>query len=597
MVRILVTLTLVFLSTACASAPASAPVAAAPAAVSTTDLSHYDQLVIVGTNDFHGYLRPVEAALSGEKVVLGGAEWFAGHVRILEKKFGDRLILLDAGDMFQGTMESNLFLGKSVVDFYNELPYRAAAIGNHEFDYGDVKRSGPDRLGALKARLRQAKFPFVQANIFIAGTDRPWREANLTPSALFQAGGYKVGVIGLTTTSTPAKTLPLNVRQLEFRDFVQPTIKEARALRARGADIVIALAHEGGEKPGDPINEFLRELPPGTVDAAVTGHTHTEIHQLVHGVPVIQSKTRGLFFGRIDLFVNKATRKLEPSLTKLQPMHWICGTWFKNEEQCDHKGARDHIAAGTTKVADYLPLRKVTYEGEEVVPDARVREVLAPYFKKTDERKTEVLAQVSRDFDAYPSGETEMGDLWIRAFRWKFPKARVAYLNGGGFRRRFYKGPLTYGDLFEVHPFDNFAVEVRMNGKQLKDLIRVGVSGSNAIPSLYGLKVTYHGGQNPAYQRDVNGDGVNEAWEEDRLASLTWEDTGKPVEDNEEFWLATNDYLVAGGDSLRHVFGSIPMSKRNYLDITQRDVAAEYLRANRGLSLPLKEKSRIEKIE
>ncbi|MET5012488.1 hypothetical protein AAHH80_35355, partial [Burkholderia pseudomallei] len=80
--------------------------------------------MIVGTNDFHGYLRTVESELGGEKVLIGGAEWFAGHVRILEKKYGDRLVLLDGGDMFQGTMESNLFLGKSVVDFYNLLPYR-----------------------------------------------------------------------------------------------------------------------------------------------------------------------------------------------------------------------------------------------------------------------------------------------------------------------------------------------------------------------------------------------------------------------------------------------------------------------------------------
>jgi hypothetical protein len=69
------------------------------------------------------------------------------------------------------------------------------------------------------------------------------------------------------------------------------------------------------------------------------------------------------------------------------------------------------------------------------------------------------------------------------------------------------------------------------------------------------------------------------------------------VEDKEEFWVATNDYLVSGGDSLRHVFGHIPMSKRNYLDLTQRDVGAEYLRANPGLSLPFEEKPRIEKIE
>ncbi|RYZ97652.1 MAG: hypothetical protein EOP11_21760 [Proteobacteria bacterium] len=361
--------------------------------------------------------------------------------------------------------------------------------------------------------------------------------------------------------------------------------------------MIIVLAHEGGDQPGEPIYEFLRQLPRGTIDAAVTGHTHTEIHRVINGVPVIQSKTRGVYFGRMDLYVNKSTRKIEPALTKIHPMHWICGTWFKNEEQCDHKSARDRMARGTTKAADFLPLRPATYEGEIVRPDPAVREVLNPYFKKTDERKTEVLGQASRDFETYATGESEMGDLWVKAFRWKFPQARAIYLNGGGFRRRFYKGAITYGDLFEVHPFDNFAVAVKMNGRQFKDFVRVGVSGGNAIPSLYGIKVVYHGGQNPAYRRDVNHDGKFEEWETDRLASLTWEDTGKPVEDKEEFWVATNDYLVSGGDSLRHVFEGIPMSKRNYLDLTQRDVGAEYLRANPGLSMPFDEKPRVEQID
>ena len=588
-------------STACASAPPPAAAAAsvAPPAkteVSSADPNKYDQLVIVGTNDFHGYLRPVEGSFSGEKVVLGGAEWFAGYVHVLEQKYGDHLVLLDAGDLFQGTMESNLVLGKSVIDFYNLLPYRAAAVGNHEFDYGDIKRGGPDRLGALKVRMRQAKFPFVQANIFLAGTDRLWREQNLAPTALFEAGGYKVGVIGLSTTTTPAKTLPRNVESLEFRDLYKPALEQAKNLRAQGADFVILLTHEGGEKDGQPINELLRQLPPGTVDAAVTGHHHSEIHAFVHGVPVIQSKTRGIYFGRIDLFVDKTTRKLVPSLTKIHPMHMICGTWYRGDEDCDLKAARDQVTAGTRKVADFLPLRAPRYEGEEIKPDLRVREAMVPYFKKADLRRSEVLGTAARDFDMHPSGESEMGDVWVRAFRWKFPKARVVYLNGGGFRRRFYKGPLTYGDLFEVHPFDNFAVELTINGRQLKDLMRVGVSGAQTMPSIFGVKATYHSSPSPSYRRDVNGDGKFDTWEDDRLVSLVWESNGQPVKDDEEFLIATNDYLVSGGDNLQHVFGSVPMSKRNYLDIVQRDIAAEYLRTHRGISLPLGEKPRIQAV-
>ncbi len=561
------------------------------------DPERYDHLVILGTNDFHGYLKPVVTEVEGNPVTLGGAEWFAGYVRVMERKYGDRLILLDGGDLFQGTMESNLFLGKPVVDFYNLLPYRAAAVGNHEFDYGPRKKGDPDRLGAFKDRMAEAKFPFVQANIFWKQNKKWWKEKNLFPSVMVKAGNYKVGIIGLTTQSTPAKTLPKNVERLEFRDFLEPTLQEAKKLRAQGADLILITTHEGGEKPGEPLYELLGKLPPGTVDAVVSGHAHAEVNEMVFGVPVIQSKARGLHFGRIDLYVQKETRKVDPQHTKIHPMHWICGTWFQNQEGCDAKKAKDDLKAGKEKIRNLFPLRAPLYEGQEVQPDLQVRSVLEPYFAQTEETKKEKLGEASRDFEYLPSGENEMGFLFLEAFQNAFPFARVIFHNGGGIRRKIFKGDITYGDLYEVHPFDNFAVALKMKGKQLKDLVRLGVSGANSIPVLRGVKVTYFGDDQEKYLRDVNRDGKKENWERDRLDTLVWEKSLEPVKDDEEFWLATNDYLASGGDNTAHIFGSIPESQRKYLDLTQRDVVAEYLRKNPQLLLPKKEDMRILRVK
>jgi 5'-nucleotidase len=550
------------------------------------DLTKYDQIVIVGTNDFHGYLRPWEGKFAGAKVVSGGAEWFAGHVGILQKHYGDHLVLLDAGDIFQGTMESNNFRGKSTLAYYNLLPYRAAAVGNHEFDYGPLERGGKDRLGTLKARIGEAKFPFVQANIFWKGTDRLWTEKNLHPSVMIEAAGHKIGIIGLTTITTPAKTLPMNVERLDYRALAPAAITEARKLRAAGAELVFITAHEGGEHPGEPIYELLHELPKGTVDAVVSGHSHTEIHELVNGVPVIQSKTRGVYFGRIDLFVDKQTGKVNPALTRIHGMHPICGVWFANYESCDTKFARDLVEAGRAKESDFVPVRTVTYEGEEVKPDLKVRAALAPYFRRVDKATAEVLGEVSQDFQSYPSGETQMGSLFLRAYHWKYPQAKVIYLNGGGIRRPFLKGPMLYRDLFEVHPFDNYVALVKINGKQLRSLIEVGVSGAQKIPAIWGIRATYHTGFKPEYERDVNGDGRKDGWERNRLVSLTW-DSGKPVQDTDEFWLATIDFLVTGGDNSDVAFGSLPPKRKKFFDETSRDPVAEYLRAHKGIRLPL----------
>lgn len=559
---------------------------------SVPNAERHTQLVIVGTNDFHGYLRPWEGKFGGDHVVSGGAEWFAGHVRVLEKKFGDRLVLLDAGDIFQGTMESNLFKGESTMAYYNLLPYRAAAVGNHEFDYGPIVKNNPDRLSAIRARIQQAKFPFVQANIFLRGTNNLWREKNLHPSVIVQAGGYKVGIMGLTTITTPVKTIPQNVSPLEFRALLPAALAEAQTLRREGADLVLLTTHEGGEKPGEPLYELLHALPKGTFDAVVSGHSHSEIHEFVNGVPVIQSKTRGVFFGRIDLFVDRTTRKVDASLTKIHDIHPICGVWFRNMESCDTKLARDLITAGKSKEADFVPVRKVIYEGEEVKADLPVRGALAPFFQKIDRISAEKLATAKRDFETFASGETEMGTLFTRAFHWKYPQAKVVYLNGGGIRRPFLKGDMKYSDLFEVHPFDNYVALVKITGKQLRSILEIGVSGAQKIPSVYGVRAEYRAGDRPEYWRDLNGDGRKDFWERNRLVSLTW-DNGKPVKDTEEFWVATIDFLVNGGDNQDSVYDSIPANRKNYTEQPSRDVVAEYLRAHKGIALPTNDQARL----
>ncbi|MGZ3685920.1 MAG: bifunctional metallophosphatase/5'-nucleotidase [Bdellovibrionota bacterium] len=561
----------------------------------------YDEIVVVGTNDFHGYLRPTITSVGGEKVIQGGASWFAGYVDILQRKFGDHLVLLDAGDMYQGTMDSNMFKGKSVEDFYNLLPYRAVAIGNHEFDYGPLKKGGKDVRATIKLRMRESTHPFVQANIFYRKGGRPWTEKNLQPSVMVNAGGYKVGIIGLTTTHTAGTTLPQNVADLEFREFAPVALSEAQKLRARGADFVFITTHEGdGNKPSDPIAKMLASLPPGTVDAVVSGHSHTEAHLLVNGVPVIQSRTQGKYFGRIDFFVNKETHKIEPSLTHIYDMQPVCGTWFQNSNSCDAKVVNDKIIATKVKLSDVLPLRAPVYEGEAVKLSQSVEAVLAPYLAKADAERKEVLGEAKSDFERYPSGENQVGTLILDAFHDRFPQAKVVYMNGGGIRRMLTKGPITYGDLYETSPFDNFATLLKFTGKQLKELVKVHTSGAHGVPAVWGIKINYFNREDPAFDRDVNGDGKKEKWERDRLdpkTGVVWEKTGKPVGDKETFWLATVDYLAAGGDNTAHVFDQIPANKRKYFDVGPRDLMAEYLRKNPGIELPRTEEMKIHGIK
>ena len=230
-------------------------------------------LSIVGTSDLHGRLEVLPA--------FGGYLANLRRARARQGDGGGAVLLVDAGDMFQGTIASNLAEGAPVVKAYGALGYAAVAVGNHEFDFGPVGvaptagRPGDDPRGALKARAAEAPFPFLAANLIDSATGAPpappW--PNVRPTALVTVGGLKVGLVGVTTAATARTTLAANFVGLATRPLAPAIAEAARALRRQGATIVVAMAHAGGECKSfdDPTRWRLRggrrDLP-GRPDAA-----------------------------------------------------------------------------------------------------------------------------------------------------------------------------------------------------------------------------------------------------------------------------------------------------------------------------------------
>jgi 2',3'-cyclic-nucleotide 2'-phosphodiesterase (5'-nucleotidase family) len=163
-----------------------------------------NEIVVVSTNDFHA--------------ALDRAEGLASVIRDQRKKYGQRMVYVDAGDQFQGSLEGNVSKGKAVVEFFNLLQLDAAALGNHELDYGpDVPqrvlvRKGEDGMGAFKERAREANYPFLSANLIVdppvqceIGTpncNAIGQKTVLPTSRIIERGGQKIGIIGVTTPVT-----------------------------------------------------------------------------------------------------------------------------------------------------------------------------------------------------------------------------------------------------------------------------------------------------------------------------------------------------------------------------------------------------------
>ncbi|QDF06784.1 bifunctional metallophosphatase/5'-nucleotidase [Myxococcus xanthus] len=513
------------------------------------------RITLVGINDFHGQVEPHRTPLKdGQVVEEGGAATLAAYVARLRAANPGGVVLLDAGDMFQGTLPSNLTEGAVVVDVYNHLGVDAAAIGNHEFDYGPVgpgsmaQRPGDDALGALKARIGQARFPMLSANLRDASTGaRPAWTGN-DGTYLMKVKGVKVGIIGLSTEATPKVTNPANVSSLRFLPLAPAALEASRSLRARGAEVVVVVAHAGGKcadlsNPRDTsscdegdaeILSMLKRLPPGTVDAIVAGHTHQTMGHFFAQVPIIETTGLARSLGVVELFVDPDSRRILPERTRIQAAIPLCAKVDATQGTCDGRRLRNE---------SQVRLEPASFMAEPVVPDAQVAPLLAPALELAREAQNRQLGLVAAT--PLARGYTEegaLGNLVADVLR-ASANADVGLMNPGGVRADLPAGPLTFGQVFEVLPFDNTVAVVTLTGPELSRLLHLAYGNDmGSVFAVSGLEVTLERCPGPGRFSGVALSG------------------GQPlvVDPRKMYRVALPDFLARGGDGLEPLLSTVP---------------------------------------
>jgi 5'-nucleotidase len=471
-------------------------------------------ITVVATNDVHGHVTQLP--------LLGG---YLQVLRALRKQDGGAVLLLDAGDIMQGTLESNLVEGAVTIRAFNALGYAAAAVGNHEFDYGPSGAQAvpltpsDDPLGALRARAQEAQFALLSANARNRdGTAFPVTQVK--PSLMLEVQGVRVGIVGGMTKDALTQTQPPNVAELMLDDLTTSVAAEARSLRSRGASIVIALVHAGGEchdtaRPDDlsscddaaEIFGLARKLSATDVDLIIGGHTHAAVAHHVNGIPVIESMSNGRAFGRVDLRVDRSTGRVLSHT--IAPPHALC------------PDALDAKMCATE-----------TYEGAPVERDAAVSAAIAPDLANAAAMRTRLLGVTVRGaFKKLSKVESPLGNLVADLMRGALPGADAAINNGGSLRASLPKGPLTYGDFFEMTPFDNSTATLRISARELGDLIARNLQTDRGFLALSGLRAKAH-----------CVDGV--------LKVDLKRPSGRRLPDTTLLTVVTSDYLATGGDAL-----------------------------------------------
>ena len=502
-------------------------------------------VTILGTNDWHGRIERLAA--------------YAGHIAIVRaeaKKIGSAVVVVDAGDMFQGTLESNLVEGKSVVQAFNALGMDAVAIGNHEFDFGPAgalsipSSAKDDARGALKARAKEANFPFLAANLIDDVTGKAVAWPNVKPSHLVHAGGgVKVGIIGVTTKDTAFTTSSANFKGLRTASLRETIASEAHALRQRGAHVIVVAAHAGGkcDKTDNPTDtssctlddeafQLAHSLPAGLVDVIVAGHTHATVAHIVNGIPVIESWSNGRGFGRVDLEVNLKGKDHTAKLVKIHQPQKLC--------------VDDD--APTCTPGEYL--------GQTVHIDQRIAAATAPYLADAERLKSKKLGvTITREVKRGYEGESALGNLFADLMLEASPGADVALMNGGGIRANLPAGELSYGDVFLMMPFDNRFAKVTATGADLRHWLASNLSArKGGILSVAGVTV------------DVTCEGK-------KATVVLKRSNGSVIGDAEQLVISTSDFLASGGEATKLPPGSVVMDPPDWSNQPIREELARLL--------------------
>ncbi len=439
-------------------------------------------LRIIGMNDLHGAFTARPDGTSG---LRGGLADLAGMVRDARAECAPvcTTILLNGGDLFSGTPASDLVYGRSLVPIINAMGTDAIALGNHEFDYGQ---------DTLRNRLRELRAPVLGVNVTGAdGADTPWVPDD---TIITLAGGVKIGVIGIADPATPFTTRASYVADLRF---VQPAalIREhAAALRARGARRVLLVAHLGGFcDRDDPDNcrgqifDLARAVGPGTLDAIVSGHTHSELRTIVVGTPIVQARSSGRALGLIDI-------PLDGPLTVTRP-----------------------------EVREVIPGR--------VQPDSTVAALVAAAEGAVAAR---IGIKIAATDVLWPrrSAQYALGNLLADSQR-DAARADIAVMNNGGIRAELRAGDIRWADLFEIMPFSNRLVVIEARGAEIRRYLESLVEGNAPSFHISGVVVEYD----------------SAAARGQRIRSVTMRD-GRPLNDRRVYRVAMSDFMAGGEDGL-----------------------------------------------
>ena len=495
-------------------------------------------LHVLHINDFHSRIEPIngsDSTCSAEQAAadecFGGVARVAAKIREMRDSLtaaGENVIVLDAGDQFQGSLMYTTYKGAVEAEFMEGIGFDAMALGNHEFD------DGPEGLAGF---LDRVTFPVISGNLDVSQSNvLAGRVGN---HVVLEVGGERIGIVSALAMDTPETSSPGN--SVIFQDDIESLRADVAALEAEGVTKIIALTHVGL-----PRDLAIAAAVPG-LDAVVGGHSHTYLSAndpARHGpyptwvtrgegdlVPVVQAYAYGKYLGHLELTFDDAGRLV--------------------------------YAGGNTILLD-----------GSVTPDAAIEARVAELAGPIEELKTRVVAEAAEPIDGSRetcrAGECAMGNLVAEAMldRVADQGVTIAITNGGGLRASIDAGPVTMGEVLTVLPFQNTLSTFEVTGEALVAALENGVSQYEEVagrfPQVAGMRYAF----DPAAPIGARISDVE---------VLVGGDAWAPIDLATVYKVVSNNYVRRGGDGY-----AMFVDAANAYDFGPdlADVTAEYLAKN-----------------
>ena len=503
---------------------------------SGTALADYE-LNILHINDLHSRIEAInkyDSTCSAEEE--GKGECFGGVARLKaaidaqrQAMTGKNVLLLNAGDNFQGSLFYTTYKGAVEAEFLNLMKFDAMTVGNHEFD---------DSEDGLAAFLDKVRFPVVTANVAASASSKIGDRVK--PFIVLDQGGQKIGIVGAVANDTAELSSP--GPNVLIGDDVADITAAIGELKKQNVNKIIALTHVG--YPRDLA--AIAKIP--DVDVVVGGHTNTFLSNtsdkaegpyptLVdnpggYKVPVVQAGAYSKYLGNLKVVFDDA---------------------------------------GIVKASSGEPiLIDSSIKPDEAVL-ARIKELGGPIEELKNKIVAESAAPIDGSREVCRAAECAMGNLVTDAIldRTKGQGMTIAITNGGGLRASIDGGPVSMGEVLSVLPFQNTVATFQLKGADLVAALENGLGqieeGAGRFPQVSGMKYSFDKSK-PAGSRVVSVE-VKEG------------EAFVPLDPAKTYNVVSNNYMRAGGDGYS-IFAKAGMNAYDFGPNLEL-VVADYLAKNR----------------